>query len=217
MPKKINPNYGNNVLLEKNTPLTKKEKNIFAYFGENVKIRPPFRILNPHCIKIGDRTSIREGAFIHAYVDLTPLFDEIDGKYKKDAKKENYIFDPEILIGKKVQIGRFVLITCTKSIKIEDYVLFSERIFVGDNNHTFTHPHIPIMLQPNKKGRPVIIRKGTWIGIGAAILPGTSLGHNCVVGANSVVEGKFPSYAVIGPERAKMLYKRHTTNMTEVN
>ena len=35
-----------NVLLEKNEPLTSEDKKRFAYFGEKAKILPPFRILN---------------------------------------------------------------------------------------------------------------------------------------------------------------------------
>lgn len=207
--KKIKPNYGGNVLLEKSEELTDKEKKMFAYFGVNARIRPPFRILNPHLISIGDRTSIREGAFIHAYTDVTYLLGQIDKKHKHNFKKKDYIFKPEIHIGNDVQFGRFTLISCTSSIRIEDHVLFSERIFIGDNNHTFSNPDIPVMLQPNKKGQKIILGTGSWIGIGAVILPGTTLGRNCVVGANAVVEGKFPSYAVIAPEKAKMIFQRH--------
>jgi acetyltransferase-like isoleucine patch superfamily enzyme len=206
MPK---PNYGTNVLIEKDVPLTKEEKNMFAYFGEHVKIRPPFRFLNPQLIRIGDRTSIREGAFIHAYTDLTYLLDQIGNNWTHNFQKEDYLFQPEIVIGSDVQMGRFQLISCTNSIVIDNHVLFSERIFVGDNNHTFSHPDIPVMLQPNKKGKKIHIGEGTWIGIGSAILPGTQLGKNCVVGANSVVEGVFPSHSVIGPEKAKLLFRRH--------
>jgi acetyltransferase-like isoleucine patch superfamily enzyme len=65
------------------------------------------------------------------------------------------------------------------------------------------------MLQPNKEGEPIKIDSGSWIGIGAVILPGTCLGKNCVVGANSVVQGVFPSHAVIAPEKAKMIFRRH--------
>ena len=73
-----------NILIEKETELTKEEKAMFAYFGEGAKIKPPFRILNPHRIKIGDKTSIREGAYLHAYQDLSGLMNYINPKYKSD-------------------------------------------------------------------------------------------------------------------------------------
>jgi len=200
-----------NILLEKDTPLTNKEKKLFAYFGENAKIRPPFRILNPQNIHIGDRTSIREGAFIHSYIDLSDLMNYIAPKYRTDFMREDYLYDSKIFIGNEIQIGRFVLMSSTRSITLENNVLFSERVFVGDNNHTFSHLHVPIIQQPNKKGEPIVIGTGSWIGIGAVILSGTKLGKNCAVGANSVVQGEFPSYAVIATEKAKMLYRRFET------
>ena len=65
------------------------------------------------------------------------------------------------------------------------------------------------MQQPNKRGQPIVIGKGTWVGVGAAILAGTQVGRNCVIGANSVCRGgKYPSHSVIGPESAKVLYRR---------
>ena len=44
--------------IEKDSPLTSEEKSLFAYFGEGAKIAPPFRIVNPGNVHIGDRTSI---------------------------------------------------------------------------------------------------------------------------------------------------------------
>jgi acetyltransferase-like isoleucine patch superfamily enzyme len=199
----------NNILIEKDTPLTTEEKKLFAYFGEGAKIRPPFRILNPHRISIGDKTSIREGAFIHAYQDLTELIQYIDPRWRGDVKPEDYLYDSEIIIGNEVQIGRYLLLSSTRSVILENNVLLSERIFVGDNNHTFSHAEIPIIQQPNKPGKPVRIGKGSWIGAGAAVLAGTQLGQNCVVGANSVIDSEFPSHSVIGPEKAKLLFRRH--------
>jgi len=199
-----------NVLLEKSTPLTEKDKALFAYFGIGAKILPPLRILNPHRITIGDRTAIREGCHINAFIDLSFLMDYIDPAYSDAFSREMYLYDPRIEIGREVQIGRFAFMSCTSSIVIERNVVLSERVFVGDNNHSFSHPDVPIVQQPNKTGEPVMIGQGSWIGVGAALLAGTRLGRNCVVGANSVCRGGvFPSHAVIGPESAKVLYRRN--------
>jgi acetyltransferase-like isoleucine patch superfamily enzyme len=90
-------------------------------------------------------------------------------------------------------------------------VTISERVFIGDNNHSFSHPEVPIMQQPNKVGKPVAIGNGSWIGAGASILSGTKLGKNNVVGTNSIVQGDFPDHAVIGNEKAKILFiKKHS-------
>lgn len=204
------PIEARNVLLEKTEPLTSEDKAKFAYFGEMAKILPPLRILNPQNIYIGDYTAIREGCHINAFKDLSFLMDYIDPAYVGDFKREDYLYDGRIHIDRECQLGRFAFMSCTNSITIERNVVLSERVFIGDNNHTFNHPQVPIVQQPNKPGSPVVIGRGSWLGVGTAVLAGVNLGQNTVVGANSVVrEGEYPSYAVIGPPSAEVLYRRH--------
>ena len=105
-----------------------------------------------------------------------------------------------------MQIGRNIFISCTNQITIERNITISERVFIGDNNHSFNHKSVPIMQQPNKKGNPIIVGQGSWVAAGAVILHSTKLGRNTVVGANSVVQGEFPDYGVIGNERSKLLF-----------
>ena len=195
-----------NILIETSSELTSKEKALFAYFGVGAKIKPPLRILNPHRIRIGDRAGIQEYCAISAFQDLTYLRQFIDKKYRDEFPEQDYIYDSSIDIGKEAQIGRFFFSTCTNEIVLEENVLISERVFVGDNNHTFKHPNVPIMQQPNQRGIPIRIKKGAWVGVGAAILKGTEIGAFSVVGANSVCKGRFPDRSVIGPEPAKVLY-----------
>ncbi len=200
------PIENKNVLLTGNSPLSAKQLKLFKYFGVGAKIKPPYRILNPHRISIGDKTSIQESCHINAFQDLSFLMEYVDKKFKKDFKVSDYIYDARIEIGRACQIGRFFFASCTEQIKLHDHVLLSERVFLGDNNHTYTHKQVPILQQPNSRGQAIDIKSGSWVGVGASILKGTKLGENCVVGANSVVEGVFPSHAVIGQERAKLLF-----------
>ena len=202
---------GEDILLESSTELSNDEKALFKYFGEGARIRPPYRILNPQRISIGDCVSVREEAYIHAYQDLSSLMKYIKEEHRGDFAAEDYRYDSEISIDREVHIGRNLFLSCTNSVTIERNVTVSERVFIGDNNHSFSHPEVPIMQQPNKVGTPVCIGQGSWIGCGASILVGTRLGKNSVVGTNSVVEGLFPDYGVIGPEKAKLLFvKNHS-------
>lgn len=198
------------VLLEKNSELTEEEKKLFKYFGEGAKIRPPFRILNPQRISIGDFVSIREDVYIHAYQDLSSLHKYVDPKYQDDFSLDQYKYDSEIIIERETQIGRNLFISSTNSVTIGRNVTISERVFIGDNNHSFSHPFVPIMQQPNKVGTPVYIGEGSWIGAGASITSGSRLGKNNVVGTLTVVKGEFPDNGVIGTEPGKLLFiKNH--------
>ncbi|MDI9401162.1 MAG: acyltransferase [Limisphaerales bacterium] len=53
--------------------------------------------------------------------------------------------------------------------------------------------------------RPIRIGDGCFIGANSIILKGTELGKNCVVGAGSVVCGKFPDNVIIAGNPAKVL------------
>jgi acetyltransferase-like isoleucine patch superfamily enzyme len=202
-----------NVLLEKTEPLTSEDKAQFAYFGVNAKIIPPLRILNPGNLIIGDYTAIREGCHLNAFQDLSFLLDYVEPRYRQDFDGQDYKYESRIEIMRECQIGRFAFMSCTRSILIEQNVVLSERVFIGDNNHSFSHPQVPIVQQPNSAGDPVVIGRGSWIGVGAAILAGTKLGQNTVVGANSVVRGgSYPSHSVLGPPTAEILYRRHSAD-----
>jgi len=199
-----------NDLLETALPLTSDQKARFAYFGVNAKILPPLRILNPGNVVIGDHTAIREGCHLNAFRDLSFLLDYIAPEHRAAFAREDYLYDGHITIDHECQIGRFAFMSCTGRVHVEHHVVLSERVFIGDNNHSFSHPDVPIVQQPNKTGKPVRIGTGSWIGVGAAILAGVTLGRNTVVGANSVVrEGEYPPHAVIGPPAAVVLYRRH--------
>jgi acetyltransferase-like isoleucine patch superfamily enzyme len=212
---KATPIEQQNVLLEKKDELTSEDKKLFRYFGEGSKILPPYRILNPHRITIDDRVAIREHSHINAFQDLSFLTNYIDESYAAEFDKNDYLYDSEIIIDREVQIGRFFFVSCTNSIHISRNVVLSERIFVGDNNHSFSHMHVPIVQQPNKPGKPIVIGQGSWIGVGACLLGGTSLGKNSVVGANSVCQGEFPSYSVIAPPKAELLFRRFNPESEE--
>ncbi|HEY4136572.1 MAG TPA: hypothetical protein VGO34_15305 [Alphaproteobacteria bacterium] len=202
-----------NVSLEKESALTSEDKAKFGYFGENAKIMPPYRILNPQNIFVGDGTVIREGSHISAFTDLSFLLMHVEPQYRTDFDIDAYRYKSRIEFGRAVQAGRFLFISCTNSVSIGDDVLLSERIFIGDNNHGFSHPDVPIVHQPNTRGRPVAIGRGSWIGVGAALLGGTELGRNCVVGANAVCRDmSCESHSVIGSETAKVLYRRRASD-----
>ena len=204
------PIESKNVLLETSEALTSEQKTMFAYFGVNAKILPPLRILNPQRIRIGDFTSIREGSHINSFADLSFLLNYVDPAYRGDFTPDQYRYDSFITIERECQIGRFFFMSCNRSVTIERNVVLSERVFIGDNNHGFTHPHVPIVQQPNRPGEPVVIGRGTWVGVGAAILAGARIGQNTVVGANSVVKrGNYPSHAIIAPPAAEVQFRRH--------
>ena len=107
-----------------------------------------------------------------------------------------------IRFGKQVFLNHGVTILDAAAVFIGDHVMFGPNVVVS----TATHPMDP---KERKKGyesaHPIEIGDNVWIGMGAQILPGVSIGHNSVVGAGAVVTRSVPDNCVVGGVPAKIL------------
>ncbi|MCU1497419.1 MAG: transferase [Acidimicrobiales bacterium] len=112
-----------------------------------------------------------------------------------------------LVIGDRCVIGLRSGIVAHESIEIGDDVWFGQDVYVTDANHGYSDPATPIGRQLGAHD-PVRIGSGSWVGHGAVILPGATLGRNVVVAAGSVVRGAIPDHAVVGGVPAKVI-RRH--------
>lgn len=72
-------------------------------------------------------------------------------------------------------------------IILDENVLVGSDVHIYVSNHTFGDPDRDIIYQGHDAPSSVHIKRGAWIGAGAIILPGVTVGRNAVVGAGSVV------------------------------
>ena len=78
-------------------------------------------------------------------------------------------------------------------IYVGDYTMFAPSVIVA----TAGHPILPELRETvYQYNMPVHIGKNCWIGAGAIILPGVTIGDQVVVGAGSVVTKDLPSNVV---------------------
>jgi acetyltransferase-like isoleucine patch superfamily enzyme len=78
-----------------------------------------------------------------------------------------------------------------------------------DFDHGVVEVERPIRLQGIYK-RDVRVGSNVWMGYGACILRGVSVGHNSIVGTNAVVTKDVPENAVVGGVPARVLRMRET-------
>jgi acetyltransferase-like isoleucine patch superfamily enzyme len=116
--------------------------------------------------------------------------------------------DPVLRIGDRCVIGRGSHIVAHQSVEIGDDVWTGPYVYVTDQNHGYADPGTPIGRQW-PVNRPVSIGAGSWLGAGAIVLPGASIGRNVVVAAGSVVRGQIPDRCVVAGVPAKVV-RRHT-------
>lgn len=100
--------------------------------------------------------------------------------------------EPKIKIGNNVHCSRNVHIGAINEIIIEDKVLIGSNILITDHSHGNGYSaDIPISKAPLHSKGKVHIKENTWICDSCVILPGITIGSNCVVAAGSVVTKSF--------------------------
>ena len=115
----------------------------------------------------------------------------------------------EIRLGNNISIGQALHLISANKVTIGQDTTISANVFISDVDHSFEEIDIHIMEQPLIK-MSTIISENCFIGYGVVILPGTFLGKQCIVGANSVVKGIFPDYCILVGSPAKII-KRYDT------
>ena len=166
-------------------------KNKLKKVGSNFKIGDNIRISGHQYIEIGNSLSISDRF-----------------RLEDISNYENETFKPKVKIGNNVSFGTDIHIGCIDSIVIEDHCLFASRIFITDHDHgdtKFESLHIPPQHRPLKSKGPVVIKKNVWVGEGAAILSGVTIGENSIVCTNAVVTKDVPPNTVVGGIPAKII------------
>jgi acetyltransferase-like isoleucine patch superfamily enzyme len=73
----------------------------------------------------------------------------------------------------------------------------------ADINHQIDR-NSPINQQPCTV-QEIVVNNDVWIGVGAVILKGVTLGEGCVIGAGSVVNKSVPEYEIWAGVPAKLI------------
>ncbi|GAB4002827.1 sugar O-acetyltransferase [Spirosoma daeguense] len=108
--------------------------------------------------------------------------------------------------GRFIQLGKNVFINHACSfldiggIRIEDDVQIGPRVNLTSENHPLDPTDRQTLIP-----RPVVIKRNAWIGAGATILPGITVGENAVVAAGAVVSRDVPPNTVVAGVPAKVV------------
>jgi len=102
--------------------------------------------------------------------------------------------------------GVFLNFGCTVLDVVPVRIGAGTQIGPGVQILTADHPRDPVQRgRMLEFGRPVIIGRNVWIGGGALILPGITVGDNAIVGAGSVVTRDVRAGATVAGNPARML------------
>jgi acetyltransferase-like isoleucine patch superfamily enzyme len=106
-------------------------------------------------------------------------------------------------IGSDCYFGREVFFDLAERIVIEDKVTVSMRVMLLTHTHAGSSPLSDVGLRPSYA--PIFLRRGCYLGAGAIILPGRTIGEQAIVGAGAVVTHDVPAHAVVAGVPARVI------------
>lgn len=169
-------------------------------FGVNVTLR------HPRKIRIQDDVAIDDGCVLDA----------------KGAANQG------IQVGRRVFLGRNSILACkdgdivledgvnvsyncavfsASSVRIGAQTLLAAYCYVVGGGHDFDQLDRPVV-QQGRPSKGIEIGPGGWLGAGAVILDGVSVGHDAVIGAHAVVTHDIPPFAVAAGAPARVVRDR---------
>ena len=113
----------------------------------------------------------------------------------------------EVLIGDKTVLGQECTISAYQHVRIGEQCVVADRAMFIDFDHNLAETERPIRVQGIYK-RDVNVGSNVWIGYGACILRGVSVGDNSVIGTYAVVTKDVPANAVVGGIPARVIRMR---------
>ncbi|MHA1917910.1 MAG: acyltransferase [Candidatus Ranarchaeia archaeon] len=154
--------------------------------GENVKIYPTSKIINPAVISIGDNSMIDDFTFVNG------------GKSTNIGRYVHIASFSSIIGGGVFELGDFSVLAC------------GSRVLTGtDTYHDGSRMSTAL---PDSQRNPtvgkVIIGKDAFIGTNSVIHPNVKIGEGAIIGSNSLVISDVPPYTINTGTPCKVVKKR---------
>jgi acetyltransferase-like isoleucine patch superfamily enzyme len=108
-------------------------------------------------------------------------------------------------IGSGCFLNRGTMIAVSELVEIGDHTMFANGCFIGDSDHRYDDPDVPITWQGFEPRGPVRIGSNCWFGVSCVVTGGVEIGDRAVIGANSVVTRDIPAGTIAAGAPAKVI------------
>lgn len=176
---------------------------------KNLPAGTPINLQDPQYASIMEQVakSIFQITQLNKSGDLDKIREILSEILAEPLEESSTVFPPfHTNFGKFTRIGKGVFINHDCSfldlggITIEDDVQIAPQVKLATENHP---------LDPNTRKYLIVneihIKRNAWIGAGATILPGVTIGENSIVAAGAVVNKDVPDNTIVGGIPAKVI------------
>lgn len=176
---------------------------------ERLKSGEPIRLNDPEYHQVNEvvERTLELSLRLNTARDMSSVRDILSEIIGRDLDESTTIFAPFYTnFGRFISLGKNVFINHACSfldmggITIEDNVLIGPKVNLITENHPLDPGDRRALIT-----RPITIKRNAWIGAGATILPGVTIGENSVVAAGAVVSRDVPTNTVVGGIPAKFI------------
>ena len=173
--------------------------------GINVYISPRAILKRGRKINLGANVVVERGAKL--WVDTNDSYIAIgDDSYISSQCILN-TFNGWISLGSNCTVNSYAILYGHGGLEIGNDVRIAPQVMIMPMNHISKDPHVPIRKQ-GISSQGVKIEDDVWLGAGAIILDGVTIGRGSVIGAGAVVTKDIPPHSVAIGVPARVIKKR---------
>jgi acetyltransferase-like isoleucine patch superfamily enzyme len=174
-----------------------------------MKAGMPIRLDDPQYLEVLEvvNRTIRLSAQLNSSTSVEEIRERISAITGNSIPDSTTIFAPFFTnFGRFIKIGENVFINhaCTfldmGGITIEDHVLIGPKVNLITENHPIDPGDRRTLIC-----KPIVIKRNAWIGAGATILAGVTIGENAVVAAGAVVSKDVADNIIVSGVPARIL------------
>lgn len=125
---------------------------------------------------------------------------------------------PTFYIGAGAKISKDLVAGAYSFVNIESeigagvtlgkYVMIAPQVWIIGNDHRFDVPGVPIIFSGRPDLKRTCIEDDVWVGNGAMVLAGVTIGRGSIIAARAVVTKNVPPYEIWGGVPAKKIGDR---------
>jgi acetyltransferase-like isoleucine patch superfamily enzyme len=171
----------------------------------NVYVSPRAIVKRGRRIELGANVVVERGAML--WVDTNGSYITVgDDSYLSSQCILN-TFNGWISLGTNCTVNSYAILYGHGGLEIGNDVRIAPQVMIMPMNHVYKDPRVPIRTQ-GIRCRGIKIEDDVWLGAGAIVLDGVTIGKGSIIGAGAIVAKNIPSYSVAVGIPARIIKKR---------